>query len=746
MRRTGANIALAMVLVAICALVAPVPAAAVELPPVGTPIFIQTNGPDASINLGDWYSARTNGVGGGYHYIGINVPCNWPAALDLHIDLYSPEINLFAPAPMIDEVDVSGPDATIFELYRPGTVVSPPRVPGPGDTGSLLAQRYQPITNQVERWERFYTLSAPVQCGNYLLRAETEDDSENGWRLRVGHDNDADPTNPPPPNYDNPDGLPGTGDEPALSVTQTTYQHTNLGRVECLLLYQYVRPDIGEARFHNFDLDDNERVTYYPPSAVLNTEGLPTPGSISGTLSGFSVWNGGSQTERGSGDLVLNPEPGWWRIVTCVRDYNQFNQEGITGVPIYREPPHEPDMVVAKDDGRTVVAPGETLRYLISFSNQALSTRARPGAAFNVVLADTLPPNTSYRSCGIVTAGLRGSCVQRGGQVLFILNDPVFAGASGELEVVVTVNGGASGQVRNTVALDYEDQAGNVFPTKRAEDVDTLQAGARPQLDAFKTVRLKTDRNGDGKVNSGDTLEYAIVVLNQGPVAATGVNLRDQPDQYTTLVVGSVRLEPDSGMVMRGNAPGDRVVEAILGVIDSGAQARLTFDAVVNSGIPETVTQLANQALIQGDDLPIIPSDDPGTSTPDDPTTIPYDGPGGGPTAISLLSFGARVEGGAAVVRWITGVELNTAGFQLLRASSPDRTAATPVSALLAPQGSSGAGAAYSWIDPAPVAGPVYYWLIEQEIDGDRSEFGPARLELAGPSAATSVYLPLLER
>ncbi len=66
---------------------------------------------------------------------------------------------------------------------------------------------------------RFATLSAPVACGSYVVRSQvlTADplnpggtgDDQNGWKLRVGTDNDANPNNAPPANYDNPDGVAG---------------------------------------------------------------------------------------------------------------------------------------------------------------------------------------------------------------------------------------------------------------------------------------------------------------------------------------------------------------------------------------------------------------------------------------------------------------------------------------------------------------------------------------------------------
>lgn len=719
---------------------------AVEIPPVGSPIFIQTNGPQADIGLGDWYSSAFNGVGGGYHYFKIHVPCRWPVDQDFHIDLFSPEINTFLPPPREDQVDTLPIGETIFELYSPTTPVALPRNPGPGAAGSIYQATYSSVSDRPERWERFYTLPAPVTCGQYLLRVETRGDEQNGWRLRFGHDNDADPNNALPPNYDNPDNIVGTGDETSVSILQTTYEHTQSGQVLCLLLYQYVSPGIPSATFNNFDLDDNERVTYYPPSADFDPEGALLPGSIAGTVSGFTVWNNGTQTTRG-GDTIANPEPGWWRIVTCVRDGNQFNQEGQLGVPIFRQPSPEPDMLIRKDDGRTVVAPGDVLTYTISFSNIANRTRQVPGAAFDVTISDSLPANTSFRSCRLVTAGLQGTCAQSGNNVVFRLNDPVAAGVSGQVEVSVVVNPGAGGQVLNQVALDYKDTLGNSYPTMGDDDLDLIPNGNLPNVDALKEGRISLDANGNNYADVGDHIEYTISVSNAGPGVAGDIVVRDTPDSNTRLLFGTVRVEPGPGQVIKGNNRGDRSVEARLGSIAPNSSARVRFEVEVLPGLPDTTREIVNQGRVRGGNVPDLPTDDPKTPAIDDPTRVPTQDPGNAPpTAIDLLDFRAERANDGVHLIWRTGAEFDSLGFRILRGVGDNVSEAAIISPQIIARGSPTGGADYSWIDSGAVVGQDYrYWLEEQSVDGTRTLYGPIS---AAPRATatddTVVYLPLL--
>ena len=744
--RASLYVALLFVIALLALPAPPRTARAVELPPPGSPIFIQTNGPAAPIGLGDWYTSDTNGIGGAYHYFSITVPCRWPRTLDYHIDLFSPEINTFGPLPRNDELQNPPIDETVFELYGPGTALNLPREPAPGAPGSLVQRVFAPVATAAERWERFYSIAAPVACGTYLLRAETRGDEQNGWRLRLGGDDDADPNNPPPANYDNPDGRVGSGDETLVGITQTTYQH-NDPAAQCLTLYQFVRDDLPAASFHNFDLDTpgdvGARVTYYPPSATYDPLGALTPGAIAGQPSTNRVWNGGTQTDRGPGDAVALPEPGWWRIVTCVRGNNQFNQEGQTGVPIYRQPVPEPDMLVLKDDGRTQTAPGETLTYTISFANRSLTTRQAPGAAFDVVLRDTLPPNTTYLGCRLVTPGLAGSCAAQAGAVVFTLDEPVAAGDGGQVEVTVRVNPDAADRVVNTVSLDYADIVGNAYPTLRAEDIDTIPAGLAPALQATKEARLKQDPNRNGIANPGELIEYTIAVTNSGSGAAFDVTVDDTPDQHTTLVAGSVVAGP-GGTVLAGNAPADRSVSVRFDQIPAGATAQVVFDVTVNSGIPSGVTELVNQGTIGGSNVPGGRTDDPGEPGPSDKTRVPYQGPGGG-TAITLLDLRAERSGVAVELRWLTGTELGTAGFHLYRATSDVRSEAVRVTPALVPaRGGPAGGAAYRWVDEAAPDGPVFYWLVEVERDGDTGEHGPVAPASPAPNSGVQIFLPML--
>jgi uncharacterized repeat protein (TIGR01451 family) len=501
-------------------------ASAVEVPPAASPWYVQTNGPVSAVTLGDWYTSQTVGAGDGYHYMAFNVPCGWPAGRSVQVDLFSPEMNRVAgPAGLSEEVS-GNYDSTQFELYGPGAAVGPgfdTPAPGAGISGSRTT--YEPGAPGVaESWVRFHTLSAPVACGNYLIRSQVlaadplnpagEGDDQNGWRARVGYDDDADPTDAPPANYDDPDGIAGTNDEITMGDAQASYQHDAAGTI-CQTFYQYVAPSQPSVTFNNFDMDGSGRVRYYAPGDP-SYDPTATSGGTAGTVSANGQWNGGSLAAR-SGDTIAGPATGWWRLVTCLSTHNQLIQEGQTGATIYYAQPPTPALTISKTDGQANASPGESLTYTIQVDNTSSGSTA--GAATGVVVTDTIPAGTSYGSCAVTTpASGTWSCSESGGVVTFTQSGWIDAGAAATLAVTVTADQGISGSLTNAARVNYRDALGNVFPQQTATDVDAVV----PRADL---AIVKSD--SADPVNPGGAFDYDLVVTDNGPADATGLNVSD---------------------------------------------------------------------------------------------------------------------------------------------------------------------------------------------------------------------------
>ena len=103
--------------------------------------------------------------------------------------------------------------------------------------------------------------------------------------------------------------------------------------------------------------------------------------------------------------------------------------------------------------------------------------------------------------------------------------------------------------------------------------------------------------------------------------------------------------------------------------------------------------------------------------------------------AVTLANFGALQVGGQVQVTWETVSELNNAGFNLYRNTTPD-----PVGTLLAYVPSQGPGSAqgfaYSYDDRDVQVGQTYwYWLEAIDLGGATTLFGPVSVTMQPPTA-----------
>ncbi len=567
-------------------------AAAIEAPPPSVnpaATYLQTNGPTSPIGQGDWYTSNGNGAVVGYHYYEITVPCSWPATAPVYVDLRSPEMVVDSVS---DEIRPGPPNVlgsannTSFELYAPGTIVTLPNLPAP----TAAATTYTPVATG-EAWKRFATLPAPVACGTYVLRAETQGDDENAWRVRVGTDNDTDPTNAPPTNYDNPDGVVGTDDEILIGVRAGSYQN-NAVVDDCLTLYEYVAPSQPSITFNNFDMDSAGSVRYYAPADVYDPLGLV--GGTLGTRSGSSIWNGvGGGLAARVGNVIAAPATGWWKIVTCIGGNNQYIQEGQTASTAYFTQPPIPAMTVAKDDGLTLVAPGDNVTYTITYTNTSSGSTA--GSANQVVIKDTIPANTTYVSCSIHAAD--GTCNETGGIVTYTLAHHVTPGATGSVQVTVQVKAGvANGNtVVNNVTLDYKDSLGNAYLQQNASHTDTVQL-----------IPVMTVTKTDGKTLTApnENLTYTITYTNtaSGPSAgpATNVVLQDTLPSNTSYVNSCAFVAPATGTCTYTFVGGIITVN-LAGIVAPGASGQVTMMVKVNAGVASGDSVVNNVTLTYKD-------------------------------------------------------------------------------------------------------------------------------------------------
>ncbi|MEM7532276.1 MAG: SdrD B-like domain-containing protein [Chloroflexota bacterium] len=505
--------------------------------------YFFTIGPNIPVNGADWYSST--GGGDGYHYALIDIPCSWTEnqtsdqAVD--IDLFSPEINLSTTSLDLTP-DTNNHDTTTFELYGPNVDVTLPDQPGPGAAGSIHSVTYDP-SSDAESWVRFYSIPAPVACGQYVLRIQTEINDVNAWLLRVGLDDNDDATDEVPATFD---ALPGTEDRIALSTMTNVTAYVSpdmaggvgLDLPVCTTVYQYVAPGQESVSFNNFDLnqlvgDPDANVQYFSPSQV-NPFGLNEENQEEADASAAALWNNNPGGER-SGDVFENPESGWWHIVTCASSGNRYIQEGQQNEPIYWTQPPTPDLVLtlsSNTDGSTM-ALGDTIDYAVDISN---SIEGTPGVAYNLAFTQTLPSGTTFQNCAL-EAGLSGECTGDGTTVNIVL-DSVGINADAAVNVQAELVSTAGSSLVSTISGNYADVFGHAFFAE--ESKATVVLGDPPAI-------AMTISNGQDGVQPGEIVTNTIQVSNTGKLAAPSVQISyTLPSDVTLLNIS------DNGFELNG--------------------------------------------------------------------------------------------------------------------------------------------------------------------------------------------------
>jgi uncharacterized repeat protein (TIGR01451 family) len=269
-----------------------------------------------------------------------------------------------------------------------------------------------------------------------------------------------------------------------------------------------------------------------------------------------------------------------------------------------------PDLQVTKEAEDTMARPGEVLRYTLQVTN------AGRQEATGVILRETVPAYTSFDAEASSEGWECTPDIQADSRCTLEL-DPLAAEANAMAIFAVTVSPNlpaVATQIANTARVADDRRNGpDPVPEDNTTSITTPIATA-PQLAVTKTDSTTV-------VSAGDTLTYRVEVTNPGAVEVVDVVFTDAPDANTTLVVDSVKSS--QGTVITGNTAGDSTITVALDSLLAGARVTITFEVVVNTPLPGTVTQVANQGLVTGAGVPGVLSDDPETPQVADPTVTP---------------------------------------------------------------------------------------------------------------------------
>jgi uncharacterized repeat protein (TIGR01451 family) len=280
--------------------------------------------------------------------------------------------------------------------------------------------------------------------------------------------------------------------------------------------------------------------------------------------------------------------------------------------------------------------PGDTLRYTVVLGNRDSTTqgplpkRLRPRAdATGVLYSNATPLHTGLvigsvtTSQGTVTAGNAGGDTSVGVDV-----GTIAVGDTVTLQFDVKVDRPLPAGVtqivcQGTVVTDTLTGVLTDDPTVAGtSDPTIIPVFASPVFTATKADALAVDLNGDGMVNPGETIDYTVVLTNNGDQDAAGVTFASGVDPNTQLVVGSVTTS--QGTVTTGNTAGDTSMTVDVGtLVGAGGSVTIHFRAQINDPLPPGVTQVACQGQVRGTNFSSLPTDDPDTPAVGDPTITP---------------------------------------------------------------------------------------------------------------------------
>lgn len=244
------------------------------------------------------------------------------------------------------------------------------------------------------------------------------------------------------------------------------------------------------------------------------------------------------------------------------------------------------DLAVTKvaDSASTgVVEPGDPVRYTMTVTNNG------PDAVVGARFVDPVPSGLSF---GAWSCAPSNACGTTSGNGAITTDLRLAVGERATLTLAATVRTGATDStVDNTASAMTPVGVNDPDRTNDAATADLTMSN--PVLGLVKTVRDRTDLDGDGVVSRGDQLTYQFVVTNSGNKALAAVSVTDPMAGLSAVSCPATTLAVGGSMTCTATY---RVTQADVdaGTVDNRATAR----AVTASGVPATSASSAASVVV----------------------------------------------------------------------------------------------------------------------------------------------------
>ncbi|MCG8463210.1 MAG: DUF11 domain-containing protein, partial [Holophagales bacterium] len=255
-----------------------------------------------------------------------------------------------------------------------------------------------------------------------------------------------------------------------------------------------------------------------------------------------------------------------------------------------------PDLALVKDDGGQTAMPGDTVTYLLTYSNVG------DQGATGVVITETVPTHTTSAAnpgWEVTPVGSGIPCDARpAGTVCELAVGAVAGGEGGSATFAVTIDDPLPDgveQVTNSATIGDDGANGDDPDPSNNEDQDQTPVGAAPDLTISKD---------DGGVIAmpGSAITYTLSYSNVGNQEATGVVITETVPLATTSGSnpGWEVAPVGSGVPCDAQPAGTSCVLA-LGALAGGDSATATFVVTVDSPKPAGVEVILNTVTIADD-------------------------------------------------------------------------------------------------------------------------------------------------